>query len=469
MKSEASELVVRAAALYLPITIGLAFAILRRPDRRRIAGAVVAVVWNLAALLVLNILAQHFGWWTFSTSGAVVAGTPVELWVGWALLWGAVPLVLNTDRFIIVGLALFAADLVLMPLAAPVVSLDSTWLLGEVICVATSLVPGLLLGRWTALDSHVTRRTTLQIIAFSGLLLFVLPSLIFTVTGEDWTTFVDRPRWQFLLAALVAAPAGAMALQAVYEFANAGNGTPVPLDPPRRLVVTGPYAFVANPMQIGGSFILAEWGVLVGSPAVFAAAIMGALFSAGVAAWNESGELLQRFGSDWTRYRAEVRTWLPRWRPYTSTSATVFVGTSCEPCSEVRNFLANRRSRGLVIAAAEGASEELTRITYRAGGIGTATGIAALGRSVEHVNLAWAVSSWIVRLPLICPFLQLVADAVGAGPRRLGLVVVEADQPHSSIDRSACTPHQRLHGVATVLGTDHNDGKISGPVQQELG
>jgi hypothetical protein len=61
----------------------------------------------------------------------------------------------------------------------------------------------------------------------------------------------------------------------------------------------------------------------------------------------------------------------------------------------------------------------MTRITYRMDGLGTETGLAALGRSVEHVNLAWAIGSWIVRLPLIRPLLQLVADAVGAGPRRL--------------------------------------------------
>ncbi len=419
MKPATSELIVRGAALYLPITIAIALVVHRRPDRRRIAGAVVAVAWNLVALLVMNVLAQQFGWWTFSTSTAAVAGTPADLWIGWALLWGAVPLLIVSERLVLVGVALFVADLVLMPLAAPVVSLRSTWLIGELLCVATCLVPGLLLGRWTAREIHVRRRAALQFVAFGGLVLYVLPTLIFTVTGDDWTTLTERPRWQFVLAALIAAPAGAMALQAVREFAVSGDGTPVPLDPPRRMVTTGPYAYVANPMQIGATFILAEWAVLVGSLAVVVAAVMAALFSAGVAAWNEDGELSQRFGHDWSRYRAEVRLWLPRWRPYTSTTATVFVGTTCEPCSDVGRFLARRRPLGLEIAAAEASSDEMTRITYRMDGVGTETGLAAVGRSVEHVNLAWATGSWIVRLPLVRPLLQLVADAGGAGPRRL--------------------------------------------------
>jgi protein-S-isoprenylcysteine O-methyltransferase Ste14 len=419
VKPPTSELLVRGAALYLPITIAVALAVYRRPDRRRVAGAVVAVAWNLAALLVLNVLAQHFGWWTFSTTTAAVGGTPADLWIGWALLWGAVPLLIHSERLLLIGVALFAADLVMMPLAAPVVSLQSTWLIGELLCLATCLAPGLLLGHWTARNSHVRWRATLQIVAFAGLLLFVLPTLIFTITGEDWTALIRRPRWHFLLAALIAAPAGAMALQAVREFAIAGNGTPVPLDPPRRLVVTGPYAYVANPMQLGGTFILAEWGILIGSLAVVAAAVMAALFSAGVAAWTEGGELSQRFGPDWTRYRAEVRVWLPSWRPYTDTTATVFVGSTCEPCSDVGRFLSRRQPQGLEIAAAELSPDELTRITYRADGVGTETGLAAIGRSLEHVNLAWSISSWIIRLPLIQPVLQLVADAVGADPRHL--------------------------------------------------
>ena len=118
MKSPTSELIVRAAALYLPITVALALVIHRRPDRRRIAGAVVAVAWNLVALLALNVLAQHFGWWTFSTNTAAVAGTPADLWIGWALLWGAVPLLIISERVVLVGVALVATDLVMMPMAA---------------------------------------------------------------------------------------------------------------------------------------------------------------------------------------------------------------------------------------------------------------------------------------------------------------------------------------------------------------
>jgi predicted DCC family thiol-disulfide oxidoreductase YuxK len=167
-----------------------------------------------------------------------------------------------------------------------------------------------------------------------------------------------------------------------------------------------------------GTTILATWGVLTASVAVVAAAAMGLLFSTGLATWNEDRELSERFGDDWRGYRSHVRLWVPRRRPHAA-DATVFVGTTCEPCSDVGRFLIRHRPRRLVIAAAEESPDAMTRITYRAAGVGSETGLAALGRSVEHINLAWAIVSWAVRLPLVRPLLQLVTDAVGGGPREL--------------------------------------------------
>jgi protein-S-isoprenylcysteine O-methyltransferase Ste14 len=43
----------------------------------------------------------------------------------------------------------------------------------------------------------------------------------------------------------------------LYHFATQGRGTLAPWDPPRRLVVRGPYRFVRNPMISGVIFILA--------------------------------------------------------------------------------------------------------------------------------------------------------------------------------------------------------------------
>ncbi len=324
MTPATKEVFVRAAALYLPITLSLALVIHRRPSRRVVAGIVAAVAWNLAALLAINAVAQHLGWWIFSGKTVLVLGMPVELWIGWAIMWGVLPflvpfvlpLLTNKKRLLLVGVALVALDLVLMPLAKPVVSLHSTWLIGEAVCVVSCLTPGLALSAWTVAGTHVIERAMLLAVAFGGLLFFVLPSLIFTITDESWQQLFDRPISSLVLAAALATPAAVIALWAVWEFAKVGHGTPVPIDPPSQLVVTGPYAYVSNPMQIGATALLCEWGFVLGSWAVVAASVMGSVFSVGLAAWTEDTELTRNFGDDWQRYRYAVRTWIPRTTPY---------------------------------------------------------------------------------------------------------------------------------------------------------
>ena len=408
----------RGAALYLPIALAVALALRRRPDRRRLGGVILATAWNLPTLLAVNLVAVRAGWWTFDVSSATVGGVPADLWIGWALLWGAVPILATVDRLGVAAVALVLADLVLMPLGQPAVVLGDRWLVGEAVAVVVALGPGLVLGRWTARGEHLRGRATLQVAAFTGLLLFVLPSAVFAATGDSWAPLLARPRWQYVLAGLALAPAGAMAIQAVREFVAHG-GTPVPLDPPPRLVTGGPYAYVANPMQLGATIVLAGWGVLLSSPAVVVAAAGAAAFSASLANWSESLDLVRRFGDDWVDYRARVRSWLPRWRPADiHARAVAYVAGTCEPCDEVGGFLRRRPSVGLDVEAAEQCGEPLRRITYVQGDH-RESGIAAIGRSLEHVNLAWAVGSWIVRLPVVRPVLQLIADAAGGEPRNV--------------------------------------------------
>ncbi len=105
-------------------------------------------------------------------------------------------------------------------------------------------------------------------------------------------------------------------LSAVQEFVIRGGGTPVPYDPPKRLVTTGIYAYVRNPMQLSAVLLLCLLGLALQNFWLAGAGIMAHIYSAGLAGWDEDDDLHKRFGSAWTTYRRGVRAWWPRVRPW---------------------------------------------------------------------------------------------------------------------------------------------------------
>lgn len=103
-----------------------------------------------------------------------------------------------------------------------------------------------------------------------------------------------------------------LAISCVLAFGIVGKGTPAPFDPPRRLVVRGPYRYVRNPMYIGalvglaGASLFYQSLALLGFTAVFALTVhLFVLF-------YEEPTLARLFGADYTEYRRQVRRWWPR-------------------------------------------------------------------------------------------------------------------------------------------------------------
>jgi len=198
----------------------------------------------------------------------------------------------------------------------------------------------------------------------------------------------------------------------------------VPFDPPRRLVTTGVYAYIRNPMQLSAVVLLVLLGLVLNNAWVSAAGVMAHLYSAGLAGWDEDEDLQWRFGAEWITYRHGVRGWVPRLRPWYRTdqpAARLFVADSCDMCREMGRWFDQRGARHLAIVPAElHPSGSLTRITYDPGdGTRESSGVEAVDRALEHTHLGWALLGWLVRLPIICQFAQLLTDASGGQPRRI--------------------------------------------------
>src|SRR5207245_7848027 len=97
---------------------------------------------------------------------------------------------------------------------------------------------------------------------FIGLLLVFVPDRILAPAG------IVRPATIGLLQlrAMLWIVAGAgLPIASILTFAFIGKGTPAPFDPPRKLVVAGPYRWVRNPMYIGAGLVLLGAAMFYGS------------------------------------------------------------------------------------------------------------------------------------------------------------------------------------------------------------
>ena len=119
-----------------------------------------------------------------------------------------------------------------------------------------------------------------------------------------------------LLGVVLLAVGLALFVSSLRRFANEGDGTLAPWDPPRRLVVRGPYRYVRNPMISGVVFVLLAEAALLLSRALLGWAILFAAINAVYIPLVEEPMLRGRFGSEYDEYRRHVPRLLPRISPW---------------------------------------------------------------------------------------------------------------------------------------------------------
>jgi protein-S-isoprenylcysteine O-methyltransferase Ste14 len=144
---------------------------------------------------------------------------------------------------------------------------------------------------------------------FVGFLLIYLPARVLAWSG------IVRPaamEWPEIAGLAIGTAGAALALWCVSTFVVIGKGTPAPFDPPRRLVVRGPYRFVRNPMYMGGGLAIAGAALFYRSwPLLLYSAIFVVIAHLFVLLYEEP-TLRRTFGPEYEAYCQHVRRWLPR-------------------------------------------------------------------------------------------------------------------------------------------------------------
>lgn len=203
---------------------------------------------------------------------------------------------------------------------------DRTLWLGAGLMLPTLTAPSLI--AWAATfareDREATARvaivkTAAQVVVFWLFFLLIVPralALLEPAIGMPQITGAASLR--SLIAAAIFFLGSLLGLTSAWVMASQGLGTPLPIDPARNLVVRGPYAWVRNPMAVGGLVQGLAVAIWLGSPLVALYIVVGAFLWQIAIRPAEERELARRFGDSYRRYCGRVRCWLPTWRAYIS-------------------------------------------------------------------------------------------------------------------------------------------------------
>jgi protein-S-isoprenylcysteine O-methyltransferase Ste14 len=101
------------------------------------------------------------------------------------------------------------------------------------------------------------------------------------------------------------------------RFALMGLGTPAPVAPTQRLVVTGFYRYVRNPMYLGVLAIILGNALVLETGGVFAYAAVVALGFVLFVMGYEEPTLRRQFGAEYEAFCKNVPRWIPRLTPWT--------------------------------------------------------------------------------------------------------------------------------------------------------
>lgn len=136
--------------------------------------------------------------------------------------------------------------------------------------------------------------------------------------ATGWEFHRPWPGWMVAQGAgVLLIGAGTVPVVSVFvQFARAG-GTPLPLAPTQRLVVSGFHRYVRNPIYLGSLLIFSGEALLFGSLRLLVYAVIGWASAAGFVRWYEEPALTRRFGTEYEAYRRAVPAWRPRLHPWT--------------------------------------------------------------------------------------------------------------------------------------------------------
>ena len=163
--------------------------------------------------------------------------------------------------------------------------------------------------RVASVTMFVLVRAVVYAALFIGFVLVYLPARFLSWSGIVAPASTGAPQ----VAGMIMVTIGtAIALWCVFIFVFIGKGTPAPFDPPRKLVIRGPYRFVRNPMYIGAGMTLAGAALFYESLSICIYTCLFFLVTHLFVVLYEEPTLRRTFGDEYEAYCRRVRRWWPK-------------------------------------------------------------------------------------------------------------------------------------------------------------
>jgi protein-S-isoprenylcysteine O-methyltransferase Ste14 len=156
-------------------------------------------------------------------------------------------------------------------------------------------------------------KVVLFLLVIPGTVLLYVPGIILYRSGIPGVPDLSPVAALSILAGVAGL---SVLLVCVRDFAVHGHGTPAPFDPPSVLVVRRLYRYTRNPMYLGVTTVLIAESALFGSLPLLMYSLVVFLGFHLFVVFKEETYLLNKFGSEYERYRRAIPRWGISLRPF---------------------------------------------------------------------------------------------------------------------------------------------------------
>ena len=332
-----------------------------RPNAHQFKAAMMAIMVQFWIGLLLDGLLVEFGFWQYRAMDFIAFNVPIDLHFNWAILWGLGICWLfdkwpgqkaTLAKFFIYLMAwtflTLCFDMMMVDWMIFLSGYATYWWLADTIFLF--VVQGFTVWFYCSVNKACGEKSVLPFLpiippyirgliylSFLTCLFFIyIPQqidMLIQYFGMEITTY--HFSWiSYILLAIAIIIGG----WATYEFAQKGEGTPLPLDGPQYLVTSGPYLFMSNPMQVSGillviSILFFNFNWINFIYLIDVILVVWLIFER-----FEAIELRQSYGEHFQRYLRSVPLWKIRLVPKKLDERfrpTLFIDKQCQICLDL--------------------------------------------------------------------------------------------------------------------------------------